>query len=97
MTQQNCNLDITVVDYKNIDIKCCTDDNNVWIEHKEKKSRFQHIPSNNLAASEQTRVQTPSISPTSEDSLTETGSDYDTYFAYKYGYPIPHITHTTPS
>jgi Zn-finger nucleic acid-binding protein len=93
MTCANYNLDPTTVDRQNIDIEYCTDCDAVWMEPKEMDSLLQKMLSNKLTAPEPRRVQTPSISPTSEESLTETGSDYDTYFAYKYhgsyGFPTP--------
>lgn len=93
MTCPNCNLDLTIVNRKGIDIECCTVCDGVWMERKEMDRLLQQVLSAKLAAPKPRRVQTPSISPTSEESLTEAGSDYDTYFAYKYhgcyGFPTP--------
>lgn len=83
MTFPNCNLDRTIISRKDIDLECCTVCDGVWIR-KEIDRLLQQMLSAKFTAPEPRRVQSPSISPTSEESLTETGSDYDTYFAYKY-------------
>ncbi|MEZ0574674.1 hypothetical protein [Halodesulfovibrio aestuarii] len=93
MTFLTSTVDITTVPYTNIDIQRCTDEQSVETDHKDLQCLFQHIPSDNYVTLGRARKQTPSISPTSEDSLTEAGSDYNTYFTYKYCAHPSHIAH----
>ncbi|SIN72068.1 hypothetical protein [Halodesulfovibrio marinisediminis] len=84
MTCHNYNVDRTIINNTNGKIERYTDGNGIWMERKEKDRLLKQMLSQKLSNPKVQRKQLPSISPTTEDMLTDAGSDYGTYFAYKY-------------
>ncbi|OBQ57613.1 TFIIB-type zinc ribbon-containing protein [Halodesulfovibrio spirochaetisodalis] len=94
----NCETALTIINRKGIDIECCTTCDGVWMEQKEMDRLLQQMLSKKLTDQKPKRRQCPSISPTSEEHLAESGNDYGTYFTYKYhgcyGFPNPRTART---
>jgi len=71
------------VNSNSVDIERLIESNGFWMERREKDRLLPRMLSGRRPEKPAVRKQLPSISPTTELSFSEAGSDYGTYFTYK--------------